>query len=63
MRLTLRLSTVHWVATHEDATALDKAIDRTYAWNDRKRRFSPRQVTVALNVLAEKGWLTAAAPG
>jgi O-acetyl-ADP-ribose deacetylase (regulator of RNase III) len=51
------LSTVHWVATHEDATVPDKAIDRTYAWNDRKRRFSPRQISVALNVLAEKGWL------
>jgi O-acetyl-ADP-ribose deacetylase (regulator of RNase III) len=51
------LSTVHWVATHEGATAPGKAVDQTYAWNDRKRRFSPRQIGVALQVLAEKGWL------
>jgi hypothetical protein len=51
------LSTVHWVATQEGATAPDKAIDRTYDWNVRKRRFSPRQIGVALQVLADKGWL------
>jgi len=28
------LSTVHWVATREDAKTAEEAIDRTYAWND-----------------------------
>lgn len=52
------LSTVHWVATREDAASADTAVARTYAWNDRKKRFSPRQIALALDVLAKKGWLT-----
>jgi O-acetyl-ADP-ribose deacetylase (regulator of RNase III) len=51
------LSSVHWVATHEGATSPDEAVDRIYAWNDRKKRYSPRQIGLALHVLAEKGWL------
>jgi O-acetyl-ADP-ribose deacetylase (regulator of RNase III) len=51
------LSTVHWVATREGATSADRAIANTYAWNDRKRRFTPRQIGLALEVLARNGWL------
>jgi O-acetyl-ADP-ribose deacetylase (regulator of RNase III) len=51
------LSTVHWVATREGATSADSAIAHAYAWNDRKKRFSPRQIGLALDVLARKGWL------
>jgi O-acetyl-ADP-ribose deacetylase (regulator of RNase III) len=51
------LSTVHWVATHESATSPDQTIEHTYAWSDRKRRFSPRQISLAIHVLAKKGWL------
>lgn len=51
------LSTVHWVATHEGATSADKVIADTYAWNDRKRRFSPHQIALARDMLAKKGWL------
>ena len=51
------LSTVHWVSTREGATSADKVIAQTYAWGDRKKRFSPRQIGLALEVLARKGWL------
>lgn len=54
------LSTVHWVATREGAATTDEAIAHTYAWNDRKRRFSPRQISLALDVLAKKGWIDSA---
>jgi hypothetical protein len=54
------LSTVHWVATREDATTADRAVARTYAWNDRKSRFSTRQISLAFEVLANKGWLAQA---
>ena len=54
------LSTVHWVATREGATTLDEVVARTYAWNDRKSRFSTRQIGLAFDVLANKGWLGAA---
>lgn len=50
------LSTVHWVVTHEGAGTADEAAARTYAWNDRKKRFSPRQIALAFDVLARKGW-------
>ena len=55
------LSTVHWVATHEGATTADQARDRTYAWNNRKNQFSHRQIGLAFDVLAKKGWLETAA--
>jgi hypothetical protein len=29
----------------------------TYAWNDRKKRFTERQITLAANVLLSKGWI------
>jgi O-acetyl-ADP-ribose deacetylase (regulator of RNase III) len=51
------LSTVHWVATREGATSPDQAVAAVYAWNDRKSRFSPRQVGLALDVLGQKAWL------
>jgi O-acetyl-ADP-ribose deacetylase (regulator of RNase III) len=51
------LSTVHWVATREGASTAEAVTARTYAWSDRKRRFSPRQIALALDVLDGKGWL------
>ncbi len=54
------LATVHWVAKHEDATNADEAAAKVYAWNERKRRFSPRQIGIAFETLRSKGWLEAA---
>jgi O-acetyl-ADP-ribose deacetylase (regulator of RNase III) len=53
------LSTVHWVVTREGASTPEQAVAQTYAWGDRKKRFSPRQIAVAFEVLRSKGWLTA----
>jgi O-acetyl-ADP-ribose deacetylase (regulator of RNase III) len=52
------LSTVHWVSTQEGATTSDKVIKATFDWNERKRRFSPQQITLAWDVLREKEWLS-----
>ena len=58
------LATVHWVARHESpARTSAEVIERTYAWNDRKRQFTPRQIGIALNVLTKQGWLEAAQAG
>ena len=51
------LSTVHWVARKEHAQTLDETTRRTYAWGDRKKRFSERQITLAVDVLSQKGWI------
>ena len=52
------LSTVHWVVHEENARTFDEVEKRTYAWNDRKKRFSPRQLRIALDVLSEQGWIS-----
>lgn len=51
------LSTVHWVMKQEAARTLENVIARTYAWNPRKRQFSPRQIGIAVNILSQKGWV------
>jgi hypothetical protein len=50
------LSTVHWAMKHESVTTLDEVVERVYAWNPRKRRFTLRQIGIAAGVLAKTGW-------
>lgn len=54
------LATVHWVATRESAANAETAAARVYAWNDRKKRFSTRQIGIAFETLRTNGWLPAA---
>lgn len=54
------LSTVHWVAMREAATTPERAIKLTYAWGERKKRFSLRQIRLAWDDLQAEGWLTPA---
>jgi O-acetyl-ADP-ribose deacetylase (regulator of RNase III) len=50
------LSTVHWVMRHDPVRTLEDVVARTYAWNERKRQFTPRQIGIAAETLARKGW-------
>jgi O-acetyl-ADP-ribose deacetylase (regulator of RNase III) len=50
------LSTIHWLLTNKKVSSLSELVDHTYAWNDRKRRFTRRQIGIAADVLAAKGW-------
>ncbi|MBI2172444.1 MAG: macro domain-containing protein [Chloroflexi bacterium] len=52
------LSTVHWVAVKESATTLDEVVTKTYAWNERKHRFSREQIQLAWRVLHTQGWIS-----
>ena len=52
------LATVHWVVIQEKAKTLADVVDHTYAWNDRKKRFSPRQIKIACETLAGEGWFS-----
>ena len=55
------LSTVHWTAEYDaESHNPDEIIRNTYSWSERKKQFSPRQIELALGVLADKGWLTSA---
>lgn len=51
------LATVHWVAKHEAAKGSDEVLAKTYAWNARKKKFTPRQVELAYTSLQAHGWL------
>ena len=51
------LSTVHWVAIHSEARTTADVVAQTYAWGERKKQFSSRQIALALDVLSSKGWL------
>jgi O-acetyl-ADP-ribose deacetylase (regulator of RNase III) len=52
------LATVHWIVKTEAATTPEEIITRTYAWNERKRQFTERQIELAAQVLEEKNWLS-----
>ncbi len=52
------LTTVHWVAKHDGADTPEKAVQATYAWNERKRQFTERHIRIAFERLEEQGWLS-----
>lgn len=56
------LATVHWVASGDQIPTEGEIVERTYAWGERKRMFSERQILLALRTLAEKGWFEAGSP-
>ena len=51
------LSTVHWVLEHKAPASRDDLVALTHAWNDRKKRFSPRQIGLAADVLKAHDWI------
>ena len=51
------LSTVHWVIEKELANNMSDVVERVYAWNERKKRFSRYQVELAVEVLSRRGWI------
>lgn len=51
------LATVHWLATREHVTEKAALVEATYAWNARKRRFTPRQIGIAADTLTSAGWI------
>ena len=51
------LSTVHWVIARESHRNLTDVISHVHKWDERKKMFSGRQIKLAANVLAEKGWI------
>ena len=51
------LSTVHWTTSQEKVPTFEELVARIYAWNDRKRQFSRRQIALAVEVLARKNWI------
>lgn len=55
------LATVHWVVTQEGAEDVASAVEKVHLWNERKRKFTPRQIAVAYDALKSQGWTELAA--
>ena len=51
------LATVHWTASEEGARSIEDIVRMTYAWSDRKKQFTGRQIGLAADVLSRKGWI------
>jgi O-acetyl-ADP-ribose deacetylase (regulator of RNase III) len=51
------LSTVHWVAKHNQISNDDELVKYVYAWGPRKRKFSERQIVIASKTLHANNWL------
>jgi O-acetyl-ADP-ribose deacetylase (regulator of RNase III) len=50
------LSTVHWLLSRECVDSVG-VVSEVYAWGERKKCFSPRQIKVAIDTLANQGWV------
>lgn len=57
------LSTVHWVIKNEPVNSVDEVVNHAYAWKDRKRQFTPRQIAIVADLLADKNWVKKLEPG
>jgi O-acetyl-ADP-ribose deacetylase (regulator of RNase III) len=53
------LSTVHWLLSREGVDTTGDVVSVVYAWGEHKKRFSPRQIKVAVDTLASQGWAKA----
>lgn len=51
------LATVHWLVDN-GADSLTEVIKQTYAWNQHKTQFSPKQIEIALQRLVSLHWVT-----
>ncbi len=54
------LSSVHWVVRHEQPTTAEALVAGIHGWNERKRRFTERQIGIAAHVLEKHGWASLA---
>ena len=52
------LASTHWVMDNEPVSSRDEIIAHVHGWNSRKQQFSPRQINIAMDVLASKNWAT-----
>ncbi|MGJ5815639.1 type II toxin-antitoxin system antitoxin DNA ADP-ribosyl glycohydrolase DarG [Paludibaculum fermentans] len=51
------LATVHWVCQQEGARSEDEAVEGVHGWNERKKGFDRKQISLARRVLMQQGWI------
>lgn len=52
------LATVHWVATTDGAKDVKQIVTAVHEWNDRKKKFTERQIEIAYKIMKDKQWLS-----
>ncbi len=50
------LASTHWLLNRENLTSMDDLVAGVHGWNERKQRFTPRQIGIAAQVLERQGW-------
>ncbi len=50
-------ATVHWLVTKGKAKNIDQVVELTYAWNERKKAFTRRQIELAYDTLKKISWI------
>ena len=51
------LSTVHWIIERESPKSRDDVVSKVYGWNEGKKKFSSRQIMLAIDVMSKKNWI------
>lgn len=51
------LATVYWIIKNDPISTVDELIQHTYNWGDQKQKFTSRQISLAADVVANKGWI------
>ena len=51
------LSTVHWIVKNDETTEKNTVVESMYNWGENKRKFSPRQIEIAIECLSRNGWI------
>lgn len=51
------LATVHWVIKKENNKSINEIIDAVYNWNNKKHKFTKKQINIAYEILLKQGWL------
>lgn len=51
------LATVYWVATRKNADTAERAIQKVYAWNSRKKMFRENHIRIAWQNLLSQKWI------
>jgi hypothetical protein len=54
------LSTVHWLMKREVGSHIRDVAPHIQGWNQSKRQFTPRQITIAADRLTAQGWMRVA---
>jgi O-acetyl-ADP-ribose deacetylase (regulator of RNase III) len=53
------LATVHWTMVHDNVRDFEDVVNHVYAWNERKRQFTKRQIRLAYDVINTQAWVNA----